>query len=1352
MPVTRQFDHDRSALARYLQSRLEQRATPTAHVQGLQAGSTVPASSEQRQVWLHAQLAPDVPLYNEPFTILREGPLDVSILQRALTELIRRHEAWRTTFHLESGELVQRVHPAFEVRVPFFDLSSHPEAQRMQRALQLASEDARTVFDVSALPLFRCRLVKIAEQRYRLFVTAHHLIFDGVTGYQVFLPELATIYEAISHGDPFSLPELPFQYADYAIRKSAEGLRENADLAYWLEQLKGAPAYLNFPTDRPRPPAPTFRGSMQFFSLSHDLRAGLARLSREHNTTLFATLLAALNVLLYRYSGQEDITVGSVTAGRTIPGSEKLMGFFLNTIGIRSRISADETFPELLARVRHTCLEALAHDRLPLDRVVQALHPDRGIAANPLFQVLLSMEPSLSCKIPGWDFSALDVETKTAKYDLTMVIDDRPDGLSGRLIYSTDLFEPATLSRMLRCWTTLLESIVAAPETPLGRLNIVPREEREQLLDLWNAKAAQVAPEPVHRLFQEVAQAKAAHIAISCGSAQLTYGELQARSNQLAERLFSLGVKPNDAVALCVERSLEMLIGIVGILKAGAAYVPLDPTYPRERLSFMLEDSGAKLLLTQSHLPALSHAERVKLVHLDHVEAENASHVSPLTPRSGMGDLAYIIYTSGSTGRPKGVEITHRNLACSTGVRLNHYRTAPRKFLLLPSFSFDSSVAVIFHALCTGATLVVPSPEANLTPRQVLNAIRQHQITDLLCVPSLYAEVLESAEPNQLRSLTRVIVAGEACPTQLPATHFRQVPSAELFNEYGPTEATVWASVYRCEPSNLPRAIPLGRAIPGTSIYILDGNLELLPIGVPGELCIAGEGVAKGYHNAPDLTSERFVPNPFTSQAGAKMYRTGDRARYLPDGNIEFLGRIDQQVKLRGLRIELEEIETTLMSHPDVREVAVLVQGEASGKPHLAAYVVPRLQDDTSEAELRAYLQCRLPSYMVPSVFDLRSSLPKTSNGKIHREALRLRQASEPTKKSAPARPRDFVESRLLAIWQEVLGPNAVNVDQDFFALGGHSLLAARLLDRIERETGQTLSLAFIFQAPTIRLMAESLQTPERSLRSRAIIPIQPKGNRIPLFWIRGGARFRLLAQKLGPEQPFFGLDLPYSDARKLPVPFRLEDIAAFLVRALKEQQPNGPYALAGLCVNAVIAYEVARQLNRAGDQVGLVALLDGHNRAYYKNPFRDRRYTARVKYHLSNILRLSTRERSAYMLARLDEAFRIVERAKWQFSSSDSEVDSDQRHNTDPFVHPAFHRYEPSAYQGRIVLLQSSQWPDAPYFDFRLGWEELVEGVEFHRIPGSHPGMFTEPNVNLVAAQLRAYLDEVSSQGRTKR
>ncbi len=1337
-------------LARYLEARLERPSVRTVQEAPIPPGTAVPLSPEQRQVWLHAQLAPGIPLYNEPFTVLRHGPVDVAVLERSLTELVRRHDSWRTTFHVEDGQFLQRVHPPFDVQIPFLDFRPHPEEERTQLALNIAAEDAQMSFDLSRLPLFRCRLIRIAEDEYRLFVTCHHLIFDGLTGYQIFLPELATIYEAFAQGKSSPLPELPFQYADYAARRAAENGEADGkeDLSYWCEQLKPVPPRLQLPADRLAPSVPTFRGGMQPFAISAQLRDGLTRLSRQNGATLFATLLAALNVLLYRYSGQEDIVVGTVTAGRKMPGSERLMGFFLNTVAIRTSIARSSTFLDLLARVRNTCLQALAHDSVPIDLVLQHLPLNRDAGANPLFQVLLSMEPSSSAVTPGWEFSALDVPTSTAKYDLTMVLDDRGDSISGRLIYSTDLFEAATVERMLRCWITLLGSIVAAPDTPVSHLNILPAEECERLQQLGTAQGMQPKVESVLASLGCAAANSAGRTAVLCGSAQLTYAELERHSNQLAHRLISLGARPNDAVALCVERSVEMIVGILGILKAGAAYVPLDPSYPQERLSYMLQDCGARLVLTQSHLPVLPGTDQVRTVHLDlaHMGSETEPVSAPKV-QSSMDDLAYIIYTSGSTGCPKGVEITHRNLACSTGARLDHYRPAGEVFLLLSSYSFDSSVAVIFHALCTGAALLVPSPETGTSPSQVVNIVRQNGVTDLLCVPSLYSEVLDIASPGELASLRRVIVAGESCPASLLETHFRMLPSTELYNEYGPTEATVWSTVYRCQSATAGNSVSIGHPIRGTQVFILDRNLELLPEGVPGELCIGGEGVARGYHNAPDLTVQRFVPNPFASYSGAKLYRTGDLARCLPDGNIEFMGRLDQQVKIRGLRIEPEEIEATLASHPDVRDNAVIVHGEETGQPQLIAHVVPRQQDDTSEVELRAFLQRRLPAYMIPSTFILCTSLPRSANGKTDRQALRRMQHGEISDSREPARPRSYMESRLLAIWQDVLGLQAVDIDQDFFALGGHSLLAAKLLDRIERETSQTLSLAFIFQAPTVRLMAESLQSPDLSLRSRTVVPIQPLGRRIPLFWIRGGARYRLLAQKLGSDQPFLGLDLPYSDARKLPVPFRLEDIAAFLIRALKEVQPEGPYAIAGLCVNAVIAYEVARQLKAAGDEIALLALLDGHNRAYYKHPLRDGRYTARLKFHLSNLVRLDVRERSAYMLARLDEAFRKVERAKWQLTPDDSEGDAAQRYNTDPFVHPAFHRYEPGSYPGKVVLFQSSHWPNAPYFDFRLGWEDLVEDIDFHRIPGTHPGMFTEPNVSTVADKLTAYLKKLPNK-----
>ena len=617
----------------------------------------------------------------------------------------------------------------------------------------------------------------------------------------------------------------------------------------------------------------------------------------------------------------------------------------------------------------------------------------------------------------------------------------------------------------------------------------------------------------------------------------------------------------------------------------------------------------------------------------------------------------------------------------------------------------------------------------------------------MLCIPSLYSELLEDTDPSLLASLKRVIMAGEACPRLLVTSHFRMLPKVPLFNEYGPTEATVWSTVYECEPQSRGQ-VPIGRPIANTQAYVLDRNLQPLPIGVSGELYIAGEGVALGYLKRPELTRQRFVPNPFAVNSSARMYGTGDLVRYLPDGNLQFLGRMDEQVKIRGMRIELGEVEAVLSEHPDVQE-AVIGVNKNSEKPTLVAYVMVRQQFGTSTAELRPFLRSRLPNHMIPSDFVFVSSLPRTPNGKVDRQALA--QSSDGAAQlppSGPIAPRDSVETHLLTIWKDVLGIGSTDITQDFFELGGHSLLAAKLLYRIEKEFDQSLSLAFVFQAPTIELMADWLRSPDQSLRARAIVAIQPNGSRPPLFCVRAGPRFRLLSQKLGADQPFLGLDIPYSDASKLPTPYRLEDVASFLVKAMREAQPRGPYHLAGLCVNAVIAYEVARQLRAEGDEVALLAMFDGHNQAYYKNPFLDGRYTGRIKHHLANILQADVREGSAYILDRLEEARRKLERTLWQLSSEQGNNPGGKLRNTDAIIHPAFHRYEPKPYPGKMVLFQSSDWPSGAYFDFELGWKDLVQGsIEFHRIPGDHPSMFRQPNVDLLAKKLRDSLSKTSTE-----
>jgi surfactin family lipopeptide synthetase A len=1333
-------------LEAYLQALPEKAPAAPGAVAGHRENSVAPLTFAQHQLWLHTQLAPGTALYNEPLTVRRHGPLDASALERSFNEIIRRHEAWRTTFPVIDGQPVQKIEAPFEIKLPLIDLRELPLPQREAEATRIATEDAREPFDLEHGPLLRAKLVRLEEEEYRLFVTLHHLIFDGFSGYRVFLPELVAGYEAFSQGKPLVLPDLPYQFADYAQwqKEWESGEILPRQMEYWKHQLAGDLPSLQLPIARTRSAVPSFRGAMRTLGLSAELSDALRRVSREEGVTLYMTLLAAFNVLLHRYSAQEDILIGSNTAGRDHAGSDKLLGFFLNTIVLRSDLSGSPTFREMLDRVRRTTLDALSNDETPFDQIVAELHPQRDLNRNPLFQVLFSLEPPPDVDQPGWDITCIDVETGATKFELCLVLDDRAEGLLCRFIYNTDLFEADVIERMAGHWQTLLQSVVANPGQEISKLPLLTSGERHKLLVEWNDTAKSYEPRLVYELFQEHARKRPQAIAVSCGGDQLTYEDLNRRADQLANHLRTLGVGADIPVALCVERSVEMIVGILGILKAGGAYVPLDPAYPRERLEFMIADCGATVLVTKSKGVADLLSVAMGALHTVHLDSDDwqessSSSSSQQSISASLDHLAYIIYTSGSTGGPKGVPITHRNLAHSNRARMDYYREPVGNFLLLSSFSFDSSVAGIFHTLTTGGTLVIPPAEDfHWVSEELANLVSENQISHVLTFPSLHGDLLERSDAEKLASLRCVIVAGEACPRYLVDAHYRTLPHASLFNEYGPTEASVWATVYECEPGDAETTVPIGRPIANTQVYVLDRHLEPVTIGVPGELYIGGDGLARGYWNRADLAEASFVSNPFT--LGKKLYRTGDLVRYLSDGKLEFLGRIDQQVKIRGLRIELGEIETVLTAYPDVREAVVVTQRNGSGDPKLVAFISAHAEHATSGNELRGFLKNRLPSHMVPSAFHFVGHFPRTPNGKVDRQALAVMNGVDHNLSRQPIAPRNDMEKRLLAIWQKVLGSKNEDVTKDFFELGGHSLLAARLLAHIEKEFNRSLSLAFVFQSPTVEQMAESLLTAGQTLRERAIIPIQPNGDLPPIFWVRGGPRFRLLAQKLAPNQPFLGLDLPFTDGNRLPVPYRFEDISALLIRVMREVQPKGPYYIGGLCVNAVIAYEIAQQLVRDGEEVAMLAMLDAHNQAYYKNPFKDGRYTSRVKYHVTNLLKLDAAETTSYLLDRLDEARRKIDRVAWRLTSD--HTGEERLRNTDSIVHPAFSRYEPKPYPGRIVLFQSSEWPVGPYFDFKLGWKDLAGGgIEFHAVPGDHPSMFVEPVVDLVAEKLEAHL-----------
>ncbi len=1326
-------------------------------------GNSAPLSFAQQQVWLHAQLVPEIPVYNEPVTIRRQGSLDVAALERALTEIIRRHEAWRTNFTLVEGEPVQVIQPATAVCLPVTDLSRLPETQREASAQRLAHEDALRPFDLSAGPLLRALLVKLSEHEHRIFLTLHHIIFDGYSIYRVFLAELATLYTAYSQGQDCALPEPPIQYSDFARWEREQWSRNqhlSVQLAYWRKQLSGNLPVLPLPFDNPRPAVQSFRGAIHPVQFPRPLVDSLKLLSRREGATLFMTLLTAFAVLLHRYSSAEDVVMGTVSSGRKRTEFEGLLGYFLNPVVLRNDLSGDPTFQELLRRARNVTLDALSNDDVPFTEVVNALHPNRSLSLNPLFQVLLTLEPPLPETQDGWTVALTqsEVDTGFIKFDLCLELDDRPNGLVGRFKYSSDLFSADTISRMAGHLTVLLQGIAANANRHISELPILTAGEEHQICVEWNDTDAGFPTDLcLHQLVMVQAGRTPEALALVDGNRQLNYGELDRQSNQLAAYLRKRDVVKETPVGLYLRPSCEMIVGILGVLKAGGVCVPLDPAYPPHRLEQVVEDSQVRLVLAmQQRRPPLPHSS-LEVTCLDSAWEQISQESGEFIPDECRPEnSAYLIYTSGSTGKPKGVQITHRNLVHSTHARSLYYGPEGGRFLLLSSFAFDSSLAGIFGTLCRGGALVLtPGPlQENLTG--LASFIAQHRISELLCVPSLYSLLLEQAKPGQLDSLRAAIVAGESCPADLVERHHQLLPRTALFNEYGPTEAAVWSTVYKFEPQRSEKSVSIGRPIPNAKVYVTDSHLNPLPVGVPGELCIGGPGVVRGYWNRPEETAARFVHDPFSTQSGARLYKSGDLVRYRADGNLELLGRFDQQVKIHGFRIELGEIEAVVVESKDVRQAVVTLRAQGAGEPTLVAYVVPADPLRFDPESLRRFLSNKLPEAMLPSAFVVLAELPLTPNGKIDRQALPAASRPVSTVESVPA--SSALESQLVEIWESVLDRHGIGVTDNFFDLGGHSLLVAKLLLRIEQHLGKRLSLANVFQAPTVRQLAALLQGETQPKHHPAIAPIQPLGAKPALFWVRGGPLFLSLANRLGPDRPFLGLHLPVADAVRLPVPYKFEDIASALVTRLREVQPEGPYHLAGLCVNAVIAYEMARLLEVQGHKVALLVMVDGQNPAYYQDFSEQSRtevISKKLRFHLRKLRQGGLLGLPGFVVGRAIGIglrlsvgrWRLYHKMGWRVSEKHLQAD------LDTIVHPASYLYRPEPYPGHIVFIQSTDWPTCKYFDFYESWEGMIAGgVEVHKIPGGHQAMFYEENIDALASKLQVCLTAAEASSSNSR
>nr|ALT22102.1 nonribosomal peptide synthetase [Anabaena sp. XPORK13A] len=1031
----------------------------------------IPLSWGQERLWFLDQFEENSATYNLLLGVTMTGKLEINALQKALNMIIQRHEVLRTNFQEINGTVVQIIKPSGNWPLII------ENCQESEIAIYIHKEQQK-LFNLATDSLVRGTLLKVSNSKFILLVTRHHIVWDGwSTG--VFLQELSTIYQAYSQGKNPNLAPLSIQYADFS-QWQREWLTEEIlaeQIKYWQEHLKNSPSLLQLPTDKPRPSIMTFNGKSQQLIINEEIREKLQLLSRETGTTLFMTLLAVFSTLLYRYSYQEDILIGSPIANRNREEIEPLIGFFVNTLVLRTTFSENLTFKELLQQIKQTTLAAYEHQDVPFEQIVDAVKVERSLSHSPLFQVMFVLQntPSETIELPDVTLTPLTLEQATTNFDLTLDIEPSEQGLVANWEYNSDLFEDATITRMLGHFQNILTSVLANPQQQINQINLLTVVERNQLLVEWNDTTVEYPQEKcIHQLFEEQVIKTPDAVAVVFENQQLTYQELNQKANQLAHYLQQLGVKPETLVGICVERSLEMVIGLLGILKAGGAYVPIDPNYPDTRIQSMLADAQLNLLLTCSDVKVGNIFNlSTSIIYIDTCKQKIESYASNNLEITVFGqNIAYIIFTSGSTGKPKGIAISHQSLVNHQNWFLDCFVVNSSDVVLQKTpFSFDASVWEFWTPLMVGAKLLMATPGGHQDPAYLVKTIQTKNVTLLQLVPSLLEIIVSEGGFSDCSSLRLVFSGGEALKKNT-WEKFKQVLPIPLINLYGPSEATIDAAFHHCQENEFNDIITIGRPIANTQLYILNNTIQPVPIGVMGELYIGGLGVARGYLNRPDLTAEKFIQSPFNPQQ--KLYRTGDLARYLPDGNMEYLGRIDNQVKVRGFRIELGEIEAVINAYPDVNQGVVIAREDIPGNQRLVAYLVTK--DGFDWPQLRNLLKLQLPDYMLPATFVVLDSLPLTPNGKVDRKALPAPEI-DLSKEKEFVPPQTPSEEMIANIFATVLNIQLVGIHDNFFELGGHSLLATQVISRLRKAFEIEIPLKELFAAPTVAQLSDRIES-----------------------------------------------------------------------------------------------------------------------------------------------------------------------------------------------------------------------------------------------------------------------------------
>jgi len=1105
---------------------------------------------------------------------------------------------------------------------------------------------------------------------------------------------------------------------------------EEQAFAYWREQLAGIPAILELPTDRPRPPAQSFRTARESFFLP----TALHLLAEREGIRLPVLLLAAFQALLTRYTRQDDIAVALTTSELGKSQADTGSADAPVALPIRIDLSGDPRFRELLVRVSELVSRAREHQNVRWERVVQAVQPESDASRHPVYQVLFSFDHSEFGSDSSNQNANLETDCGPSPFDLQLQMCARGDSLAAQFLYSTDLFDSATMRRMAGHYQRLLEGLVENPDERISRLPILTDEEQQQLVSEWNDTWMEYPRQLcVHQLIEVQASRTPNATAVVFGSERLSYGELDRRANQVANHLIKLGATPNGLVGICLERSLEMVVGLLGILKAGAAYVPLDPAYPQDRIAFMLQDSEVPLLVTQSqltgNLPDAGSAQAV-LIDSHWPEISQQSQNSPalaLSPEN----RAYVIYTSGSTGKPKGVEVAHRGLVnFLTTMAQQPGMTSSDRLLAVTTLSFDIAGLEIYLPLMQGASVEIVSRETASDGNQLLARLSRSGATVMQATPATWRMLLEAGWTGDRR--LKILIGGEAVSQKLAEQLVER--SASVWNMYGPTETTIWSTISKLDGQS---AVTIGRPVGNTEIFILDKILQPVPIGVAGELHIGGDGLARGYLKRPELTAERFIAHPLNPDSKARLYKTGDLVRYLPNGNIEFLGRIDHQVKIRGFRIELGEIETVLRQHSSINDAVVVAREDTPGDKRVVAYFVATPGAAPTTAELRSFMKEKLPEFMLPSVFVTLRSMPLTPNGKVDRRALPAPDKAELASTGRFAAPKDDLESRLVQIWESVLGVRPISVTDNYFELGGHSLVAVRLMKRIEEAFGKNLPIATLLQAPTIEQLAVIVRQKGGAPAWSCVVPIQTGGSKLPFFCIHGinGAvvRFHDLSRYLGADQPFYGVQANGLEVGQV-LHTRTEDMAAHYIKEIRRVQPQGPYFLGGYSFGGMIAFEMAQQLSTQGREDAVVVLFDT-NFPEPKPSFSQK--AASTSSALLTLFRVPASQRWAYLSRMVTVPVRMMQR--WRHVAR--LPDYVKRVRTACLQ--AERDYTPRAYPGRVILFRSSHKPLGQLTDPRAGWHKYaVRGLEIREILGNHENILLEPQVRSVAEQLKTCLE----------